>query len=129
MDERPLTMAFQVEASAKSSGSIQSRCAANMPSTARPAGEIDARDALRAVQPVPRDAEYRVLALRSLDAPAALSSCRRQPHQERLLRVEAVLGLVPHDALRAVDHLSLDLVAAVGGQAVDEDRVGPSRAT
>ncbi len=37
--------------------------------------------------------------------------------------MESVFGFVPHDALRAVDHLGIHFVPAVGGEAVDEDRV------
>ncbi|OEI70208.1 Uncharacterized protein Cus16_0834 [Curtobacterium sp. ER1/6] len=37
--------------------------------------------------------------------------------------MQSVLRLVPDDAARSVDHLGRDLVAAVGGQAVHEDRV------
>ena len=48
----------------------------------------------------------------------------QQPGQQRLLRVQAVLGLVPHDALRPVDDVGADLLAPVGGQAVQHDRVG-----
>ena len=47
----------------------------------------------------------------------------QQPGQDRLLGVPTVLGLVPDGALRAVDHLGGDLLAAVGGQAVQHDRV------
>ena len=46
------------------------------------------------------------------------------PGEDALLRVQAVLGLVEHHRLRAVDHLVGHLLAAVGGQAVHEDRVG-----
>ena len=51
-------------------------------------------------------------------------SLLEQPHQQRLLRVQAVLRLVPDHALRAVEHLVGDLLAAVRGQAVQHDRVG-----
>ena len=52
----------------------------------------------------------------------------QQEGQQRLLRVQPVLGLVPDDALRAVDDLGRDLLAAVGGQAVQHDRVGAAAA-
>ena len=55
---------------------------------------------------------------------SAHASLLLQPGQDRLLGVPAVLGLVPHDALRAVDHLGGDLRAPVGRQAVQHDRVG-----
>src|SRR5882724_9102666 len=42
---------------------------------------------------------------------------------QRLLGVQPVLGLVPDHALRPVDHLGGDLLAAVRGQAVHEKRV------
>src|SRR6266516_7842378 len=44
-----------------------------------------------------------------------------QEQQERLLRVEPVLGLIPHHRMRSVDHLGGDLLAAVRGQAVHDD--------
>ena len=54
----------------------------------------------------------------------------QQPHQQRLLRVQPVLGLVPHRAVRAVDHLVGDLVAAVRRKAVQHNgiRLSPRRA-
>src|SRR5690606_7787398 len=45
------------------------------------------------------------------------------PAQDRLLDVKAVLGLVEHHRLRAVDHLVGDLVATVRRQAVHEKSV------
>uniref|UniRef100_A0A0N4ZZD7 Histidine kinase n=1 Tax=Parastrongyloides trichosuri TaxID=131310 RepID=A0A0N4ZZD7_PARTI len=45
------------------------------------------------------------------------------PGQDRLLSVQAVLGLVPDQRLRAVDDGVRHLFAAVGGQAVQEDGV------
>jgi hypothetical protein len=41
--------------------------------------------------------------------------------------VHPVLGLVPDDRLRPVDHLGLDLLAAMRRQAVHEERVGARR--
>ena len=70
---------------------------------------------LSARAPVGRRA--RLVAISS--APAA--------RQQRLLRVQPVLGLVPHDALRPVDDVGADLLAAVGRQAVQHDRVGRRR--
>lgn len=55
---------------------------------------------------------------------AALLHRVKTPGQNALLRVQAVFGLVKHDRLRAVDHLVGDLLAAMGGQAVHEQRVG-----
>jgi len=46
------------------------------------------------------------------------------PGQNALLRVQAVFGLVEHHRLRAVDHFIGDLLAAMGGQAVHEQRIG-----
>ena len=48
---------------------------------------------------------------------------RDDEREQRLLRVEAVLGLVPGGGLRAVEHLLRDLLAVVGGQAVEDDGV------
>ena len=45
------------------------------------------------------------------------------PGEDAFLRVQPVLGLVEHDRLRTVDHLVGDLLAAMGGQAMHEDRV------
>src|SRR5205814_2891803 len=45
-----------------------------------------------------------------------------QEFQQRLLRVQAVLGFVPHHALRTVDDLGGDFLAAVRRQAVHEER-------
>jgi hypothetical protein len=45
------------------------------------------------------------------------------PGEDALLRVQAVLGLVEHDRLRPLG----DLVAAMGGQAVQEQRIGLGR--
>src|SRR5690606_32003323 len=54
----------------------------------------------------------------------ALVGMLEQPGQQRLLGVEAVLRLIPHHGGGAVDHLSGDLLAAVGRQAVQEDPAG-----
>ena len=48
---------------------------------------------------------------------------RDQEHQQRLLRVQPVLRLVPHRRPRTVEHLVGDLPAAVRRQAVQHDRV------
>src|SRR5204862_6421658 len=58
----------------------------------------------------------------------ALHLSEHQELEQRLLRVQAVLRLVPDDALRAVDHLRGDFLAAVRRQAVHEDRLLPRRA-
>src|SRR5262249_21733434 len=42
--------------------------------------------------------------------------------EQRFLGVKAVLGLFPDHALRAVDHLGGDLLAAMRRQAVHEER-------
>ena len=57
-------------------------------------------------------------------ADAEVTARSKQPDQQRLLGVQAVLRLVPDDALRSVDDVGGDLVAAVGREAVQEDRVG-----
>src|SRR2546425_10691041 len=46
-----------------------------------------------------------------------------EPGQDRLLRVQAVLGLIEHDRLGPVDHLVGDLEPSMGRQAVHHDRV------
>ena len=45
------------------------------------------------------------------------------PGQDALLRVQPVLGLVEDHGLRSVHDLVRDLLAAMGGQAMHEDRV------
>src|SRR3989337_4312722 len=45
------------------------------------------------------------------------------PGEDGLLDMQPVLGLLPHRRLRAVDHLRRHLVAAMGRQAMHEDRV------
>ena len=65
-------------------------------------------------------------ALRCVRANAQLRELRpfvKTPGQYALLRVQAVFGLVEHHRLRAVDHLVGDLLAAMRGQAVHEDRI------
>src|ERR1700676_1713819 len=47
----------------------------------------------------------------------------KTPRQNTLLRVQAILGLVEHHRLRAVDHLVGDLVAAMRRQAMHEQCV------
>src|SRR5689334_20315940 len=54
------------------------------------------------------------------------STSRLLPDHERhnrLLRVQAVLGLVPHSRLRPVQDLLGDLLAPMRGQAVEDDGV------
>jgi hypothetical protein len=46
---------------------------------------------------------------------------RHQLHHDRLLRVQTVLGLVEDAGARALDHGRGHLLAAVGGEAVEED--------
>src|SRR5690242_20428359 len=46
------------------------------------------------------------------------------PGEDALLRVEAVLRLIPDHRLRSVDHAGADLLAALRREAVHEDRVG-----
>src|SRR5579859_3524689 len=47
----------------------------------------------------------------------------KAPSQNALLGMEAILGLVPDDGLRAVDDAGRDFLAALCRQAVHEDRV------
>src|ERR1700730_15986408 len=61
------------------------------------------------------DASYRAMPLRHR---------LKTPRQNALLRVQAIFGLVEHHRLRAVDHLVGDFVAAMGGKAMHEQRVG-----
>ena len=51
-----------------------------------------------------------------------------QPHEQRLLHVKPVLGLIPHARARALERGVVDLLAAVRGQAVQDDRLGLRRA-
>src|SRR5665213_2748130 len=46
------------------------------------------------------------------------------PGKDALLRVQAVLGLLPHRRARPVDDLGGDFLVAMGGQAMHEDGVG-----
>src|SRR5207248_8923618 len=50
-----------------------------------------------------------------------------KPVQEAPLGVEAVLGLLPHQTLRAFEHRRRDLFAAVGREAMEEHGVRRSR--
>ena len=58
------------------------------------------------------------------DASVRIHAAADQVFEQRLLRVQAVLRLVPHDALRAVDDVGVDFLAAMRGQAMHEERVG-----
>ena len=61
-------------------------------------------------------------------APRQSSVQRSQaPGEHALLRVKPVLGFVEHHRLRPVDHLVGDFLAAMGRQAMHEDRVGARR--
>src|SRR5882724_13144098 len=61
-------------------------------------------------------------------APAAkrslISDDAQAPGEDALLRVQAVLGLVPDRRLRAVDDAGRHLLTAVDRQAVHEDGIG-----
>src|SRR5437868_901727 len=48
----------------------------------------------------------------------------KAPGQNPFLRMQAIFGLVEHHRLRAVDHLVGDLFAAMGRQAMHEQRIG-----
>jgi len=56
----------------------------------------------------------------------ALASHAPEKHvfHQRLLSVEPVLGLVPHDALGSVDDRGVHFLTPVRGQAVHEQRIG-----
>src|SRR5512138_1280803 len=58
----------------------------------------------------------------------ARSAPGQQQLEERLLRVQPVLGLVEHRRLRPLDDGVGNLLAAVGRQAVEDDRVRPRAA-
>ncbi len=47
----------------------------------------------------------------------------QQPHQQRLLRVQPVLGFVPHRAVRPVDHVIGDLVSSVRWKTVQNNHI------
>ena len=55
---------------------------------------------------------------------AATGGAGEQRGEQRLLRVQAVLGLIPDRRVRAVEHGLVDLLAVVRGQAVQHDAVG-----
>src|SRR5882724_11075455 len=61
-------------------------------------------------------------------APAAkrslISDDAQAPGEDAFLCMQAVLGLVPHRRLRAVDDAGRHLLAAMGRQAVHEDGIG-----
>ena len=59
----------------------------------------------------------------SLRRLAVESPTAGQPGEDGAGAVEPVVALLDHDAARAVDHLGGHLEAAVGGQAVQEDRI------
>src|SRR3954468_22032733 len=58
-----------------------------------------------------------------LNSLLALYLPEHEEFEQRLLGVEAILGFIPHHALRAVDHLGGHFLAAVRGQAVHEERL------
>src|SRR3954453_21528953 len=55
--------------------------------------------------------------------PALTRRLCEQQSEQRLLRVEAVLRLVPDGRLSAVEHAGRDLLAGVRRQAVEDDHV------
>src|SRR5688572_27077467 len=61
-------------------------------------------------------------------ASGIVEGASQQLEDHGLLRVQPVLGLVEHDGARAVQHRVGDLLAAVRGQAVHDDRGGPGEA-
>src|SRR5947199_10457881 len=63
-------------------------------------------------------------AIRGIVGRVVGSDRAEKPEEQRLLAVQAVLGLIPHHGAGAVDHLVGDLLAPVGGEAVHHDRVG-----
>src|SRR5258705_13317704 len=86
------------------------------------------RPALVAAEVMPRLPPAPVLARASLRSSLALvfgSSSRllQQPRQQRLLGMQPVLRLIPHGALRSVDHLVSDFVSTVRRKAVQHNRI------
>src|SRR6478672_1103833 len=59
----------------------------------------------------------------SFSGSTAARRLRDQEREQGLLRVQAVLGLVPDRRARPVEHVLGDLLAVVGGEAVEDDRV------
>src|SRR3990172_1995524 len=55
--------------------------------------------------------------------PSSVRSMWNGPFETRHLQVKAVLRLVEHGRLRTLHHLVRDLLPAVGGKAVHDDRV------
>ena len=60
--------------------------------------------------------------------PMHLWTYSNKHRQQRLLRMQAVLGLIEHDRRRAVHDARADFLAAMRGEAVHEDRVRARRA-
>ena len=91
-------------------------------------GDLDARSASSSASSVCERTGRRLDQLDDPGVPgrlgcrAAVTARSSSQTQQRLLRVQPVLRLVPDDALRPVDDLGGDLLAAVGRQAVQHDR-------
>ena len=64
----------------------------------------------------------------SFSGSIAARRLRDHEREQGLLRVQAVLGLVPDRRARPVEDVLGDLLAVVGGEAVQDDRVGVGEA-
>src|SRR6202021_3058792 len=74
-----------------------------------------------------------LLLIASLCVVAGAASFRplQKPHQQRLLRMQPILGLVPDRAVRPVDHVVGDLVTSVRRKAMQHNSfsAGPRKQT
>src|SRR3989441_2880776 len=86
-----------------------------IPSTMRTTARIRSRPRRPRISPAKDGGYIRVVGRASYPG--------EEPGQDRLLRVEAILGLIEHDRLGPVDHLVGDLESSMGRQAVHHDRV------
>ncbi len=55
---------------------------------------------------------------------SVIELAQQQKFHQGFLHMQAVFCFVPHDALRAVDYFSTDFLAAMGWQAMHEQRIG-----
>src|SRR5437870_4854933 len=76
----------------------------------------------RRITEVSRPPEYARTTRLGVGASGIVESGSQQVEDDRLLRVEAILRLVEHDAGLAIEHTVRDLFAAVRGQAVHHQR-------
>ena len=105
--------------SRRPTASASSRCATSTSWTRATSCASTARRACSAIE----RAACRCSAGTSDEKDLGLHLPSTQEFEQRFLGVEAVLGLLPDHALRAVDHLGGDFLAAVRRQAVHEERI------